>query len=75
MSFVEARDKWAAMTKQERLDLIKQVHGDEAEAVNDWAGLPPQAQSAIIATLYPPAAAAEAAEEEDEPHGRGRRGR
>jgi hypothetical protein len=72
MSFIEAREKWMAMSRAERIELIKRVHGDEAEAVNDWAGLPPQAQTAIIATLFPPGAGA--AEDDDEPH-RGRRGR
>jgi len=69
MSFVEARDKWAAMSQQERKDLIEKVRGDVAEAVNDWAGLPPQAHSAIMAVLFP---AGE--DENEEPHAK-RRGR
>ena len=71
MSFVEAREKWAAMSQAERKELIEKVHGDVAEAVNDWAALPPQAHAAIMAVLFP----AEAAEsEEEEPHAK-RRGR
>ena len=69
MSFVEAREKWAAMSQNERKELIEKVRGDIAEAVNDWAALPPQAHAAIMAVLFPPA---EDAAEEEEPH-RGRR--
>jgi hypothetical protein len=69
MSFVEAREKWAAMSQAERKELIEKVHGDVAEAVNDWAALPPQAHAAIMAVLFP----AEEASEEEEPHGRSRR--
>jgi hypothetical protein len=72
MSFVEAREKWAAMSKQDRVALIEKLHGDVAAAADDWAALPPQAQSAIMATWFPPGAGAEA-DDEDEPHARGRR--
>jgi predicted Fe-S protein YdhL (DUF1289 family) len=70
MSFVEAREKWAAMSQNERKELIEKVRGDIAEAVNDWAALPPQAHTAIMAVLFP----ADDAASEDEPHAK-RRGR
>jgi len=70
MSFVEAREKWAAMSQNERKELIEKVRGDIAEAVNDWAALPPQAHAAIMAVLFPP----EEESEEEEPHAK-RRGR
>ena len=47
LSFVEARDRWAAASIAERRDLIYAVHGDTALADHDWAGLPPQAHAAL----------------------------
>ena len=70
MIFVEAREKWAAMSQNERKELIEKVRGDIAEAVNDWAALPPQAHAAIMAVLFP----ADDTASEDEPHAK-RRGR
>ena len=55
--FLQARDMWAALSIPERKKLIERVHGDAAMADHDWAGLPPQAHSAIIATMQPEPAA------------------
>ena len=75
--FVQARDKWASMSVDERRAWIRQVHGDETAAEHDWAGLPPQAHAVLIASMQPQEAAAEneSSEAEEEPHGRGRRKR
>ena len=79
ISFIEAREKWAKMSTEERKALIEKLHGDVKYATgHDWAGLPPEAHSAICETLEPdaPAAAPETeAADESESHGSRRRGR
>jgi hypothetical protein len=69
LSFVEARDRWAAASIAERRDLIYAVHGDTELAGNDWAGLPPQAHAALQTVMdKTEPAAEEETEEHDEPH-------
>jgi hypothetical protein len=71
---LKARDLWAGMTRAQRLALIEKVHGDAAAAALDWAGLPPQAQTAIIATMAPEPPSEEHPEGEEDHKSRRKRG-
>ena len=53
MDLTTARERWAAMSLAERQALIEKVKGELALAGHDWAGLPPQAHSAIMAAIAP----------------------
>ena len=53
MDFNQARERWAAMSLADRQALIEKVKGEVVLAGHDWAGLPPQAHSAIMAVLQP----------------------
>lgn len=64
MNFHEASAHWAALSLEDRTALIRQVNGDIAMAGHAWAGLPPEAHTALIAVMAPPA---EPEAEPDEP--------
>jgi hypothetical protein len=68
LSFLVARDRWAAASIAERRDLIYAVHGDTALADHDWAGLPPQAHAALQIAMGPDPVLEEAPEPEEEEH-------
>ena len=78
ISFYEAREQWAKMSTEERKALIEKLRGDAKYASgHDWAGLPPEARTAIMETLEPETAPAaeETTEADDSSHSSRRRGR
>ena len=75
MSVAEALNIWSQLLVAQRKELIGKVDGNADEADNDWAALSPQLKTALVDTLFPPAAAPapEEEEEEKEPDGPHRR--
>jgi hypothetical protein len=75
ISLHEAREQWAKMDQTARRELIEKVRGDVKYAIgHDWAGLPPEAHSALLAVMQPETPPAEPAETTTEDTGRrGRR--
>jgi hypothetical protein len=46
-----ARDRWAQLTLERRKEILAELDADAALTNHDWAGLPPQVQSGIIAGM------------------------
>jgi hypothetical protein len=42
---------WAVLTLERRKEILAELDADAALANHDWAGLPPQVQSGIIAGM------------------------
>jgi hypothetical protein len=58
--YVQAREMWATLTAPDRTSLLASLEDADGQPVNgagpeladhDWAGLPPQVHSAIIAGM------------------------
>jgi hypothetical protein len=56
---IKAREMWVGLDRLARHKILAALHADEAMADHDWAGLPPQVQTGIIAGMPAPAAAEE----------------
>jgi hypothetical protein len=48
---LKAREMWAGLAREERKKILAALHADETMADHDWAGLPPQVHTGIIAGM------------------------
>lgn len=64
---------WAGSDAARRKEILSALKADESLASHDWAALPPELRSAIIAGIQPPEPEA-AAEEPTTGRGRHKRG-
>jgi hypothetical protein len=69
----KAQEMWAALPHGERLKAVQSFEALEEHAGNDWAALPPELQTKIIASMKSAEAQEKAEEPEEESHTRRRR--